>query len=158
MLSFILLSCHDESQLSDAERIEIIGAVKKTASQLFIELDSNKIDNAMKYIDSTATFKYIGFFIGTIKREDILNAYRSGHKRGVSLMSQWVNIEVDPLTNQLAYFQGHFNLIETDSLREDHKTYGYISSIITLNNKNWKYLKGQIFMKDIKSPTNKDRL
>ena len=152
ILVVILFSCQKDSQLSEVQKEEIIDNVKEMASQFFIELDAGRINNAMNYIDSSATFNFIDFFIGTIKRDDISNAYSSGLKRRNSFMSQWIDIEIDPLTNKLAYYQGHFNQVMTDSLGEVHKVNGYISTIVTLRDKNWKFLKGQIYMQELKSP------
>jgi hypothetical protein len=115
------------------------------ATQLFIDLDADKVDEAMNHIDSSAVFHYISLFGLQISREDIAAAY----KGVISLKSQWKYTDIEPLTTELAYFQGSFHQSITDSLEKVHEMRGSMSAIVTIQDKNWRFLKGQIYTKSI---------
>jgi hypothetical protein len=134
----ILFSCQDRSQLSETQCEEIEEGVKGMATQLFTDLDANKLDEAMNHIDSLAVFHYISLFGLQISREEIAAAY----KGVISLKYQLKYTDVEPLTTQLAYFQGSFHQSMTDSLEKVQEMRGSMSAIVTLQDKNWRFLKG----------------
>jgi hypothetical protein len=146
IVSLYLFACEKECKISEARENQIKSEITEMTSQFFSALDSNHVDQAMQYIDTSATFILVPFLDGSLKisREDIVKAYRNI----TTLKSNWQKIEIDPLMNNLAYCQGSFKQVFTDSTGKSQNMFGKISALIKYQNNIWKFYKGQIYIDD----------
>ena len=154
MLPYILLfsillfvSCEEQSQLSSSQREEIIQSVEQMAKKFLQKLDAKQTDEAMDSIDSSAVFYFIAFG-GSIKitKEDIAATYETE----ISFKSKWNYINIDPLTVNMAFFQGSFNQVADDSTIENVDGKVVVSAVVLLRDYNWRFFKGQIYSEHIK--------
>ncbi len=142
----LIFSCQEATQLNENQKAAVRENIQAMAEKFFNALDAHNTDAAMAYIDSSAAFNYVSFFNFKISRTDIHYAY----KEISSLKSEWRTMEIDTITTLFAYFQGDFHQAGTDSTGKVNEISGNISALVTFQDKNWKFLKGQIYTKSLK--------
>jgi hypothetical protein len=100
-------------------------------------LDSNQVELAMQYFDSSGMFILVPLLEGSLKNfgKDITKAY----KNITLLKSNWQEIEIKPLKDELAYCQGRSKQVAEDSTGKSQYIFGNISVLVQYQNNKWKF-------------------
>ena len=140
------VSCQQESQLTNSQRDEIINGVKKMAIQFFVDSDAKNVDAVLSHLDNSSTFFWVFPPDPThISRDDLASALKAEIEADNSVKSAWDNIQIVPLTTELAYYQGSFHQVLTDPSGTVSEYFGIESAVIILRKDGWKFLSGQTY-------------
>jgi len=151
-LFMALVSCQRESQLTDSQRDEIIDGVKKMAIQFFVDSDAKNIDAVLNHLDNSKKFFWVFPPDPThISRDDLASALKAEIETDNSVKSTWDNIQIEPLTANLAYYQGSFRQVVTEPSGDVSEFFGIESAVIILREDGWKFLNGQTYFAPVQS-------
>ena len=140
------ISCQQEYQLTDSQRDEIIDGVKKMAIQFFVDSDAKDIDAVLNRLDNSKKFFWVFPPDPThISRDDLASALKSEIETDNSVKSTWDNIQIEPLTANLTYYQGSFRQVVTEPSGAVSEFFGIESAVIILREDGWKFLTGQTY-------------
>lgn len=152
ILCMAFVSCQQESQLIGSQRDEIINSVKKMAIQFFVDSDAKNVDAVLNHLDTSSTFFWVFPPDPTpISRDDLASALKTEIEADNSVKSAWDNIQIEPLTTELVYYQGSFHQVATDSSGAVSEYFGIESAVVILRKNGWKFLNGQTFFAPVQS-------
>ncbi len=152
ILFIAFVSCQQKSQLTDSQREEIINGIKKMAIQFFVDSDSKNFDAVLSHLDNSSTFFWVFPPDPThISHDDLASALKAEIESDNSVKSDWDDIQIEPLTTELAYYQGSFHQIVTDSSGTVTEFIGIESAVIILRKDGWKFLNGQTYFAPVQS-------
>ena len=138
------LSCDQEAKLTNDQKYEIINSVKKSQEQFCLDYEAEDFDAVMSHLDTSRNFFWIyppetvpvtrEIFAEVLKREFEMNN---------PIKFIWDTIQVVPLSSDLAYYQGRFHRVETDTSEIEQVGITFVSAIVIRREEGWKLLSGQ---------------
>ncbi|MCU0373181.1 MAG: nuclear transport factor 2 family protein [Ignavibacteria bacterium] len=148
LLACLLLTaftCGEKTlKLDDSERAEIVEAVKSMTSRYFEDFHANNVDTVLRHYDTSACFFWsITPDTIALKRSAMVTMHRHAIKDYAKFEGYWSNIQVEPLTKELAMYHGTYHVNTEDKGGKKGKITGVETGVMVKREDGWKYLAGQ---------------
>ena len=145
VVSFLIFTaCQQQYQLTDSQKTEIIKEVETMATQFFIDYNNKNIDAVVRSLDDSPKFFWVFPPETThLSRDKLVSSLTLEIESALFLEAAWDEIIVEPLASDFAYCKGVFNVVITDSLKNEKKFIGIESAVVVKRKDGWKFLMGQ---------------
>jgi hypothetical protein len=147
-----LISCRHESELTESQRNRIIDEITEMAIQFFVDSEAKNLEAVLSYLDNTEKFYWVFPPDPTpVSRDDLAALLKTEMETNNSVVSTWEEVRIEPLANDLAYYQGRFRQVVTDSAGSTAEFMGIESAMVVLREDGWKFMTGQTYFTHLKS-------
>jgi len=157
-IAFILLlylascSCEPNSRTDDSWKEEVTRDVEQMAIQFFKDSDNKNTEAVVNYLDNSPGFTWV--FppeASLVSREDLVASLKAEMNSENRVVSEWGQMNVVPLSPELAFYQGSFHQDITNSNGELNSFFGIESAVIVLREDGWKFHSGQTYYASVPS-------
>ena len=152
LLCLTFFSCSQKSWTDDSWKEEVTRGVEQMAIQFFKESDTKNADAVVNYLDDSPEFSWL-FPPETslVSREDLVASLKAEMNSENRVVSEWDQMNVVPLSPELAFYQGSFHQDITNSNGELNRFFGIELAVIVLREDGWKFHSGQTYYEPVPS-------
>ena len=139
-----LVSCDTHESLTDAERREIVAAIRKTLDHYYDDIREEGLTAEFRYLDNSDSFFWVPpGYVSPLSYDSVAAILKQNAPKFQLVDNKFDTLTISPLSKELASYTGRLRSVMTDTTGKS-TTYVMIETgIMIRRNEEWKLLSGQ---------------
>lgn len=139
-----LISCGSNTELTSSDKAQIIDEVKQTLNNYYDDIRKSGLEAEFSYLDNSEDFFWVPpGYTKPASYEEIVTAIKGNAARFRKVDNAFENLQVIPLTKDLATYSGKLHSVMTDTAGQTMQASLVETGLMIRRQDGWKLLSGQ---------------